>query len=162
VAGMAIGRNRRWYWAWMLCAGLLGCGWLSCAQAGDIEVLMSGERPRIDLDRRQLLSIYIGRLTTWRDGRPIRVFVLPDDDPVHEQFCHQVLGTYPYVLRSAWDKLVYTGTGFAPTVVRDVQEMRRRIDSTPGAIGYAPVTDSNLAPRQPSASSDSHPGGVQP
>jgi hypothetical protein len=162
VTGTAIGWNRQVRAAWMLCAGLLGCCWLSAAHAGDIEVLIASERQQMDLDRRQLLSIYIGRLTTWRDGRPIRVFVLPDDNPVHEQFCHEVLGTYPYVLRSAWDKLVYTGTGFAPTVVRDVQDMRRRIESTPGAIGYAPKAAPSDSPQRSNVDSKPHPGGVQP
>ncbi|WP_211242988.1 hypothetical protein [Sinimarinibacterium sp. CAU 1509] len=79
---------------------------------------------------------------------------------MHEQFCHQVLGTYPYVLRSAWDKLVYTGTGFAPTVVRDVQEMRRRVESTPGAIGYAPALAPDDLHQRPLNDQSSQPGGV--
>ncbi len=156
----ACGRNRRFSLTWMLCVGLISCCWLSVARAGDIEVLVAGERQQLELDRRQLLSIYVGRLTTWRDGRPIRVFVLPDDAAVHEQFCRQVLGTYPYVLRSAWDKLVYTGTGFAPTVVRDVEEMRRRVESTPGAIGYAPAPSADDRQQRSITESNSRPGGV--
>ncbi len=43
---------------------------------------------------------------------------------------------YSYVLRAAWDRMVFTGTGLAPTVVRSEEEMRRRVRETPGAIGY--------------------------
>jgi hypothetical protein len=43
---------------------------------------------------------------------------------------------YSYVLRRAWDRMVFTGTGFAPTIVRSEAEMIERVRSTPGAIGY--------------------------
>jgi len=66
------------------------------------------------------------RVRAWPGGEPIRVFVLPDDDELSNDFCRELLGTYPYVLRSAWDRLVFTGTGLAPTVVRSEQEMRQR------------------------------------
>jgi hypothetical protein len=66
----------------------------------------------------------------------VRVFVLPDNDPVSDRFYREQLGMYSYVLRSAWDRMVYTGTGLAPTVVHSEEEMRRRVLATPGAIGY--------------------------
>jgi hypothetical protein len=39
-------------------------------------------------------------------------------------------------MRSAWDRLVYSGTGQAPLEVSSEEEMRAKIASTPGAIGY--------------------------
>jgi ABC-type phosphate transport system substrate-binding protein len=101
-----------------------------------VQVILSSDHSEVQVDRKLLLSVYIGRITTWPDGKPIRVFTLADDNPVHVQFTRQMLGTYPYVLRNAWNKLVYTGTGFAPTTVANEQEMRRRVSETPGAIGY--------------------------
>ena len=127
----------RTWWACLratLTAALLYSATVASAQ--DVQVILAPDREVTTPDRRLLLSIYIGRVTLWPDGRPIRVFTLADDQPLHERFCRQMLGTYPYVLRGAWDKLVYTGTGFAPSVVADEREMRRRVQSTPGAIGY--------------------------
>jgi hypothetical protein len=46
------------------------------------------------------------------------------------------LGVYPFQLRSAWDRLVFSGTGVSPTTVETEEEMRARIESTPGSIGY--------------------------
>ncbi|MGH8582307.1 MAG: hypothetical protein ACREWG_05870 [Gammaproteobacteria bacterium] len=66
--------------------------------------------------------------------------MLPDDYPVHVRFCNEVLGLFPYQLRSAWDRLVDSGTGQAPLQVGDPVEMRNRIDGDPGAIGYATNT----------------------
>jgi hypothetical protein len=81
-------------------------------------------------------EIFFMRLNTWPDGSPVRVFVLPDDNPLHIRFAKEILGVYPFQLRSAWDRLLYSGTGVSPTTVETQQEMRKRIESTPGAIGY--------------------------
>ncbi|WP_292979144.1 hypothetical protein [Nitrosomonas sp.] len=76
------------------------------------------------------------RLRTWENGLPVSVFVLPDDAPLHSTFAKQKLNIFPYQLRSTWDRLVYSGTGQAPFIVHTELEMRARIASTPGAIGY--------------------------
>ncbi len=86
--------------------------------------------------REMLQEIFFMRLTTWPGGSPIHVFVLPDNHPLHVRFAKEVLGVYPFQLRSAWDRLIYSGTGLAPTIVETVEEMRNRLETTPGSIGY--------------------------
>jgi ABC-type phosphate transport system substrate-binding protein len=88
------------------------------------------------LSHETLREIFFMRLTAWPDGTPIRVFVLPDKHPLHIRFSKDILGVYPFQLRAAWDRLVYSGTGMAPTTVETVEEMRKRIQNTPGGIGY--------------------------
>ncbi|WP_350282517.1 hypothetical protein [Nitrosomonas sp.] len=88
------------------------------------------------LSKNLLRSIFGMRLRAWQNGLPVRVFVLPDDAPLHSVFTKQKLNLFPYQLRSAWDRMVYSGTGQAPFVVHTEEEMRARIASTPGAIGY--------------------------
>ncbi len=88
------------------------------------------------LSKNLLRSVFSMRLRTWQDGVPIRVFVLPDDAPLHSIFAKKKLNLFPYQLRSAWDRLVYSGTGQAPLVVHSEEEMREKIATTPGSIGY--------------------------
>ncbi len=88
------------------------------------------------LSQETIREIFFMRLSSWPDGSPIRVFVLPDNNPIHVQFAKEVLGVYPFQLRSAWDRLVYSGTGVAPTTVETQEEMKARIERTPGGIGY--------------------------
>jgi hypothetical protein len=57
--------------------------------------------------------------------------------PLHIRFSKEALGVYPYQLRSTWDRILYSGTGVPPTVLNTPQEVRERVDETPGAIGYA-------------------------
>lgn len=83
-----------------------------------------------------LRAIFSMRLKTWPDGKLIKVFVLPDDHPLHHDFAKEKLSVFPYQLRSTWDRLVFSGTGQAPTTVSSNEEMLSKIMDTPGAIGY--------------------------
>ena len=76
------------------------------------------------------------RLTQWPDGERVRVFVLPDSHPVHEQVMKTLLGLYPYQLRRAWDRQLFSGTGQAPETVASEWEMINRVARMPGALGY--------------------------
>jgi ABC-type phosphate transport system substrate-binding protein len=88
------------------------------------------------LSKSSLRAIFGMRLHTWPDGTAVRVFVMPDDAPLHAAFSKEKLNVFPYQLRSAWDRLVFSGTGQAPGIVTSPEEMLAKIASTPGAIGY--------------------------
>jgi ABC-type phosphate transport system substrate-binding protein len=109
----------------------------SMAWADTLKVKVNGvEVPSSFLTRERLREIFFARVTSWPDGSPIHVFVLPDQHPLQSRFAKEVLGVYPYQLRSAWDRMTYSGTGVAPTIVDSEEDMHSRIKSTPGAIGY--------------------------
>jgi hypothetical protein len=109
----------------------------------DVQVIVSPSLTKMKLDRELLRAVFTMRVREWPDGSPIRVFVLPDDNPLSDQFYRERLGMYSYVLRRAWDRMVFTGTGFAPTVVRSEEEMRERVRLTPGAIGFVRKRESS-------------------
>lgn len=128
---------------------LLLAGLLMLAQPGNAQsttVITSPDRGTAALDRQLLRAVYTMRVRVWPDGAPARVFVLPDQNPLHEQFCREQLGTYPYVLRNTWDRMVFTGTGLAPITVRDEAEMKLKVKSTPGAVGYIGGARQSLIP----------------
>lgn len=76
------------------------------------------------------------RLRKWEDGSSIKVYILPDEHPLHVAFSKNVLRVFPYQLRNAWDRLVFSGTGEEPIRVASEQQMRDAVGNTPGAIGY--------------------------
>ena len=115
--------------------------WCAIAAAGSVEIITSPDHADHPPDRAMVRAIFTARLREWPDGVPVRVFVLPDSDPLHIEFCREQLGTFPYVLRASWDRLVYTGTGIAPEVVANEKVMRQRVASTRGAIGYVSLAD---------------------
>ena len=104
-------------------------GWVVRVNAED-EVLVAVNRatPAGTMITRNALSAIFGmRLRAWADGTPIRVYVLPDGNAVHVAFSKEILGVFPHQLRTAWDRLVFSGTGQAPLQVSDEEEMRTRI-----------------------------------
>jgi len=95
--------------------------------------------PRVidkNLSVNTLRAIFGMRMQTWEDGTKIRVFVLPDDAPLHQKFSKGMLNVFPYQLRSAWDRLVFSGIGQAPIKVDSAEEMLEKVANTPGAVGY--------------------------
>jgi hypothetical protein len=104
--------------------------------AAAAEVITHADHAHTPLGRELLRAIFTMRLREWPDHKPVRVFVMSDDDAAHDEFCRGQLGMYPYVLRNTWDRLVFTGTGLAPTQVHSEDEMRQKVQDTPGAIGY--------------------------
>lgn len=89
------------------------------------------------------------RQRNWDDNTPIKVFVLPDKHPLHKSFCKSVLKVYPYVLRGHWDRITFSGTGVAPTVVSSEEQLRELVSRTPGAIGYILNSNNNASDNTP-------------
>lgn len=111
--------------------------WIGPVHAENSTVVpFSLEKKYHPLTREDLREIFFGRRTRWPDGTPLRVYVLPDQNPIHIRFAKEILGVYPYQLRSAWDRMVYSGTGVPPRTVESLEEMQKRLSQTPGSIGY--------------------------
>jgi hypothetical protein len=115
---------------------LISMGAPAFADSQSAEIIVNPALERVPLNRSLLRAIFTMQLRAWPNGPPVRVFVLPDNNPLSDRFYREQLGIYSYMLRAAWDRMVFTGTGLAPTVVQSEREMRERVLSTPGAIGY--------------------------
>jgi ABC-type phosphate transport system substrate-binding protein len=102
----------------------------------EYEVVIHPQVNDKNLSLNTLRAIFGMRMQTWSDGTRIRVFVLADDAPLHQQFSKGTLNVFPYQLRSAWDRLVFSGIGQAPVKVSSIEEMLVKVASTPGSIGY--------------------------
>ena len=88
------------------------------------------------VDRADLRAIFTLRKRQWSSGAPVKVYVLPDDNEVHDDFVKQKLHLYPYQLRQIWNRLVFSGTGVAPVEVDTEAEVLQAVIDNPNAIGY--------------------------
>jgi hypothetical protein len=126
-------------------ATVLAYWWLSLASPvsiaeTDVTLIANNSVELSELNTSSLRAIFSLRKRSWDNKIPVRVFVLPDSHPLHKKFCKKILKIYPYVLRDQWDRAIFSGAGNPPTVVKNIDELRRLIQATPGAIGYAPNT----------------------
>lgn len=92
--------------------------------------------PAQSVTRNFARAVFGMRVAQWPGDGDTKVFVLPDHHPLHEAFCKKVLDIFPYQLRTAWERQVFSGTGQAPMEVASEEEMLARIAATPGAMGY--------------------------
>lgn len=113
---------------------------------GDISLLINADVDPSELSLSSLRAIFTMRKRSWHDDTPITVVVLPDNDQTHQLFCKSVLKIYPFVLREQWDRLIFSGTGIPPTIVKDIDALREAISETPGAIGYTIKTKQSRSP----------------
>ncbi|WP_245392729.1 hypothetical protein [Salinicola halimionae] len=123
----------------MLTGGLLLLALVSFGSRGDELAVIIIANPAVQqssLPLETLRAVFAMRQRTLPGGQAVHVFVLPDDNPVHEEFSKKILGVYPHQLRLAWDRAVFSGTGQAPNEVEDEADMLEAVASTPGSIGY--------------------------
>ncbi|QYK00942.1 hypothetical protein [Shewanella psychrotolerans] len=109
---------------------------LCCANVFAAQVIVNDSVDVSVLTPKELKLIFAMQKLYWPDGQKIKVFVLPSESPIHQEFCYQQLELMPYVLRHRWDRLVFSGIGERPTTLASEAEMRTRVENTPGAIGY--------------------------
>ncbi|WP_227875967.1 hypothetical protein [Kushneria konosiri] len=114
---------------------LLWCGPVVHAQESLVLIANPSTSPG-NMTRETVRAIFAMRQRTLPSGEAAHVFVLPDKHPLHVRFTKEMLGVYPHQLRLSWDRLVFSGTGQAPNEVGSVEEMRQRVASTPGGLGY--------------------------
>ncbi len=114
---------------------LLCCGQAAYAQES-VVLIANPSIPPGSMTRETVRAIFAMRQRTLPNGEAAHVFVLPDKHPLHERFTKEILGVYPHQLRLSWDRLVFSGTGQAPNEVGSIEEMRQRVASTPGGLGY--------------------------
>ncbi|MFT7404393.1 hypothetical protein [Zhongshania sp.] len=138
---------------------------LTALNDGDIVVLTHADVKTGELNLNNLRAIFSIRKRSWDNKIPIKVYVLPDKNEIHQKFCKTILKVYPYVLREQWDRLIFSGTGIPPTTVDTEEELQEMVNATPGAIGYAivnsPVLASNLEIRSPTVSVIESAGSAQ-
>lgn len=100
------------------------------------QLILHPDTKAFEIRREKVRALFTMRLRKWEDGTQVRVFVLPDSHPAHRDFAKRSLGVFSHQLRRAWDRRVFSGTGQAPTEVKNEQEMMERVSRTPGAVGY--------------------------
>lgn len=132
------GKQKLWR---LFLATLFTLGYSITCQATNI--IVNNSVPAYHYSLNEVRAMFVMRLTQWKNGKTIKVFVLPDDHPVHKSFTKNNLNMFPHQLRSIWNNLIYSGTGTAPIQVSSLEEMQEVISNTPDAIGYVESSSQN-------------------
>jgi ABC-type phosphate transport system substrate-binding protein len=102
-----------------------------------MEIIVNSSVSETKYTVNDLRSIFAMQYQIWPNGKKIHVFVLSDDDPLHREFTKTKLNMFPHQFRRIWDRLIFSGTGQGPRQVVSMEEMIKKIMTTPNSIGYA-------------------------
>ena len=121
---------------WLFFLLLLLAG--ASAARAQVAVVVHKSVPVDAIDARRLLDIYSLEEIKWKDGTRIVLFDLKGKHELKDQF-YGFLGRRPTDMKRVWMRLILSGEGRSPTLLKSAEEVLDRIAETPGAIGYAPL-----------------------
>ncbi len=100
------------------------------------EIIVNSTVPFQDYSVQDARAIFTMHKRFWSNNKPIKVYVLSDNNLLHKDFIKKKLNMFPHQVRRAWDRMTYSGTGSAPVELDTEHEMIEKIANTPDSIGY--------------------------
>jgi ABC-type phosphate transport system substrate-binding protein len=100
------------------------------------EVVVNKSVSTLGYSKADIRAIFTMQKRRWSNNRQIKVYTLPDSNPLHKDFVKNNLNMLIYHVRKVWDRMTYSGTGAAPIELESEQEMIEKIATTPDSIGY--------------------------
>ena len=107
-----------------------------CPLAAATEIVVNKSVPNSNYSESDIRAIFTMHKRFWPNNRQIKVYILPDNNPLHKDFVKHNLGMFPHQIRRIWDRLTYSGTGNVPIELDSEPEMVNKIANTPDSIGY--------------------------
>lgn len=118
----------------LICASLLlMCGTVEAT--AEVVLVVAKDSPIESLSRHEVDDVYLGR------ARSLPKFgkVIPLDrseDKIREEFYKGYTGMNLAQVKSHWAKNIFTGRGYPPKVVANIDELKDALQKNPNAIGY--------------------------
>src|SRR5262245_13604144 len=83
---------------------------------GTYQIVVPASTPGVQIKRDMLRSIFLGELTRWTDGTPVRAVDQSLRSNVRATFCEGALGQTPGALNAYWSQRVLSGRSNPPPV----------------------------------------------
>ncbi len=100
-----------------------------------VAVIVNKSVPLDTIKKTELLDFFTGDIKKWPDGKPVVVKELKVKGRIREAF-YDYLGKNPSRMKSIWLKKMLSGEGDPPESIVDSELMVKKIEMTPGAIGF--------------------------
>lgn len=99
-------------------------------------VVAGAHSPLTTLSKSQLGEIFLGKLTALPDGLRVVPVDQPESSPLRDEFYSEVANKSAAQARAYWAKLHFTGRGVPPREATGSSDIKKILNSTPGAISY--------------------------
>lgn len=111
------------------------------ALAGELLVVVSSNSTVRTLDRNQVRNIFLGKVSSFPDGQAAVPVDQPELSPLRDEFYEKVANCSAAEVKARWARLAFTGRGEPPRVANGSADIKKILNSTPGAVGYIDKAD---------------------
>jgi len=118
----------------ILCAALLLAA--PSVFAGELLVVAGANSGLPVLDKSQVRNIFLGKASSLPDGRTAVPVDQPESSPLRDEFYVKVTSHSAAEVKARWAQMAFTGRGEPPRVGKNSSDIKKILNSTPGAVGY--------------------------
>jgi len=114
-------------------------------------LVVSAQSPVTTLSDDQVAAIFLGKMAELPDGTRLVPVDLAEGNPARTSFYARFVGKSESQLRAYWARLIFSGAGQPPRVIRDVETLKKLLAEHPDWVGYLDRADLDRTVRQISA-----------
>jgi hypothetical protein len=113
--------------------------------AAPIYVIVNVANPTLELSRKDVIGLYMGRTHAFENGGRVVALDLPRESETRVRFYKWLTGMTPAQVNTYWARLIFTGRTPAPQLEPNETAMLDAVRSNVDAIGYLsykpPISD---------------------
>jgi ABC-type phosphate transport system substrate-binding protein len=109
---------------------------VAAAQSASYKVIVNRANPVSSLSRDELSRLFLKKVTTWSDAKPVAVVEQKPTSPVREEFTKSVHGRQLGYVTSYWQQMIFSGRATPPPEKSSDAEISAFVAGNPSAIGY--------------------------
>lgn len=99
-------------------------------------VIVTASNPTQELSRNQIADIYLGKTPYFPDGESAQPGDQSEGNLARDEFYLKIIGKAAPQMTAYWSKMIFTGQGRPPPVIGDSVAVKRRVATSPNAVGY--------------------------
>ena len=99
-------------------------------------LVASRANPVASLPRAEAARMFLKKVTSWADGRPVAAIDQERNSPVRQAFSRDVHQRDADSIAAHWQTLVFAGRDVPPPIAKSDAEVLAFVRANPGAIGY--------------------------
>jgi ABC-type phosphate transport system substrate-binding protein len=100
------------------------------------KVVVNATNPVSTLSRNELSRIFLKKVTSWRDSKPVALVDQRASSSVRESFTKDVHGRQVASVTSYWQQMIFAGRAIPPVEKASDLDVAAFVAANPAAIGY--------------------------
>lgn len=111
--------------------------------AGGMLVIVHASNPLTTLNQKQVVDLFMGRVSSFPGGAPARAYDWDAGIPVRERFYQSLTGKNEAQVDAYWATLVFAGRMSPPKQFPSAEAIIAAVAKDPSAIAYVPAQTLN-------------------